>query len=82
VRRLHLDALLYCIVWAALAIYAWNAVSHRAGLLASIGLFLIVMPTSLILLSRTGSFRLERTIRWAILAVAAIAVLSFADLSR
>jgi hypothetical protein len=81
VRRLNLDALIYCIVWAALAIFAWNAVSHRAGLLASVGLFLIVMPTSAIILSRTGNFRLERGIRWAILAAAALALLSFADLS-
>ena len=80
-RRFNLDALLYCIVWAALAIYAWNAVSHQAGLLASVGLFLIVMPTSAILLSRTGNFRLERGVRWGILALAALAVLSFADLS-
>ena len=81
VRRLNLDALIYCIVWAALAIFAWNQVSHRAGLMASVGLFLIVMPTSAILLSRTGNFRLERAVRWAILAVAAIAILSFADLT-
>jgi len=39
------------------------------------------MPTSAILLSRTGNFRLERAVRWAILAVAAIAILSFADLT-
>ena len=82
VRRLNLDALIYCIVWAALAIFAWNQVSHRAGLVASVGLFLIVMPTSALILSRTGSFRLERAVRWGVLAVAALLLLSFADLSR
>ena len=79
-RRLNLDALAYCLVWAALAIFAWNAISHRAGLLASVGLFLIVMPTSAIILSRTGNFRIERGVRWSLLAIAALALLSFADL--
>ncbi len=80
-RRLNLDALIYCIVWAAVAVFAWNWVGHRAGLLASVGLFLIVMPTSAILLSRTGNFRLERGVRWAILGTAALALLAFADFS-
>ena len=79
--RLNLDALAYCVVWAALAILGWKLVDHRAGLLLSVGLFLIVMPTSAIILSRTGNFQLERGIRWSILALAALALFSFADLS-
>ena len=51
------------------------------GLLLTAGLFLIVMPTSALLLTRTGNFALERGVRWGILAVAAIALLSFVDLS-
>lgn len=79
-RRLNIDALIYCLAWAALAILGWKLVDHRAGLLLSVGLFLIVMPTSAMILSRTGSFALERGIRWGILAVAALALFSFADL--
>jgi hypothetical protein len=80
VRRLNIDALVYCLVWAALAIAGWKLVDHRAGLLLSVGLFLIVMPSSAVVLSRTGNFALERGIRWGILALAALALFSFADL--
>ncbi len=80
--RFNLDAFLYCLAWAALAILGWNVGGLRVGLLLSVGLFLIVMPTSAIILSRTGSFRRERIVRWGILAVAALALLSFSDLAR
>ncbi len=81
-RRFNLDAFLYCLAWAALAILGWNVGGLRVGLLLSVGLFLIVMPTSAIILSRTGSFKRERIVRWGILAVAALALLSFSDLAR
>ncbi len=81
-RRFNLDAFLYCLAWAALAIFGWNVGGLRVGLLLSVGLFLIVMPTSAIILSRTGSFKRERIVRWGILAVAALALLSFSDLAR
>lgn len=80
-RRFNLDAALYCIAWAALAFAGWNVGGLRAGLLLSAGLFLVVMPSSAFILSRTGSFKKERIVRWGILAVAALALLSFADLS-
>ena len=78
-RRLHLEALLYCIVWAALAILGWHLSGLKAGLLLSIGLFLIVMPMSAIILSRTGSFALERGVRWGLLGVSALILFSLAD---
>jgi hypothetical protein len=79
VPRLNVDALIYCIAWAALAIAGWHYSGLRAGLLLSAGLFLIVMPASAVILSRTGNFRLERGVRWAILAAAAAALISFVD---
>jgi hypothetical protein len=81
VRRPNLDALAYCIVWVALAVLGWQLAGIRAGLLLSIGLFLIVMPASAIILSRTGSFRAERIVRWGILAAAGIGLLSYADVA-
>jgi hypothetical protein len=77
-RRLNLEALLYCIVWVGLALLGWQLAGIRVGLLLSIGLFLIIMPTSAVILSRTGSFRAERTVRWGILAVAGIGLISYA----
>ena len=79
-RRFNLDAFLYCLAWAALAILGWRVGGIRTGILLSAGLFVIVMPTSALILSRTGSFGKERAVRWSILAVAALALLSYSDL--
>jgi hypothetical protein len=79
VRRLHVEALVYCIAWAALAILGLNLAGIKAGLLLSVGLFLIVMPTSALVLSRTGNFALERGVRWGILVASALVLLSVAD---
>jgi ABC-type long-subunit fatty acid transport system fused permease/ATPase subunit len=78
-RRLNLDALLYCVVWALLAILGWRVGGLRLGMLLSAGLFIIVMPASALILSRTGSFKAERVVRWGILAAAAIALFSYSD---
>jgi hypothetical protein len=80
-QRLNLEALVYSLVWGVLAVIGWQVAGLKAGILLSVGLFLVVMPTSAIVLSRTGNFALERGIRWGILALAALAVFSFADLS-
>ena len=80
-RRPNLDALAYCLAWVGLALLGWRLAGIRAGLLLSVGLFLIVMPASALILSRTGSFRAERTVRWGILAAAGIALLSYADVA-
>lgn len=69
--KLYPEALLFCVVWVALAVAGWAYEGMRAGLALSLGLFLIVMPVSAITLSRTGNFALERAVRWGILVVAA-----------
>lgn len=81
-HRFNLDAFLYCLAWAALAMAGWNVGGLRVGLLFSAGLFLIVMPTSALILTRTGNFKAERSVRWGILAMAALALLSFSDLAQ
>ncbi len=80
-RRFNLVAFLYCVAWAALAIAGWNVGGLRLGLLLSAGLFVIVMPLSALILTRTGNFRTERAVRWSILALSALALLSFSDLA-
>ena len=78
--RIYPEALLYCVLWVALALFGLDRLGWKAGLALSVGLFLIVMPASAIILSRTGNFALERGVRWGILAAAAIALFSLIDL--
>jgi len=79
--KLYPEALLFCVAWVALAVAGWALVDMRAGLALSVGLLLIIMPASVLTLSRTGSFVTERVVRWGILAVAAIILFSVADLA-
>jgi hypothetical protein len=78
--RLNLDALAYCVLWAVLAVLGWRVGGLKVGLLLSVGLFLLVMPTSALVLARTGNFTAERTLRWGLLAAAALLLASYADL--
>ena len=78
--RLYPEALLFCAIWAALAIYGGLELGWKAGAVLTLGLFILIMPTSALILSRTGSFSLERGVRWGILAAAAIVLLSMVDL--
>ena len=79
--KLYPEALLFCALWAALAIWGGLELGWKAGAALTLGLFILIMPTSALILSRTGNFTLERAARWGILVAAALAVLSFADFS-
>ena len=78
--KIYPEALLFCLLWAALAVAGWAWIGWTAGIVLALGLFLIIMPASAITLSRTGSFAIERGVRWGILAVAALVTFSLADL--
>jgi hypothetical protein len=80
VPRLNVEAAVFCLAWVLLAVFGLDRMGLKAGLLLSVGLFLVIMPASAITLSRTGNFALERGVRWGILAVAAAVTLSMADL--
>lgn len=80
--KLYPEALAFCILWSLLAVWGWSILGLTAGLLLSVGLFLIIMPTSALVLTRTSNFSLERAVRWGILLLAAISVFSAVDLSR
>jgi hypothetical protein len=75
------EALLFCILWVALALVGLWLFDWKAGLALSVGLFLVIMPASAITLSRTGNFALERGVRWGILGAAALGLLILAQLS-
>ena len=70
--KLYPEALLYCILWVALAVAGAVLFDWRIGLLLSVGLFLIIMPASALTLSKTGNFALERAVRWGILGLSAV----------
>jgi uncharacterized membrane protein YfcA len=78
--KIYPEALLFCVLWAALAFFGWSRIDWKAGLFLCFGLFLIIMPASAITLSRTGNFAIERGVRWTILIVAAVIALALADL--
>ena len=78
--RLYPEALMFCVAWVALAVAGWVYVDMRTGLALSVGLFLIVMPASALVLSKTGNFALERGVRWGILVAAALVLFAVADL--
>ena len=80
--RLYPEALLFCLVWAGLAVYGGLELGWKAGAALTLGLFILIMPTSALILSRTGNFAVERGVRWAILVVAAAVFLSLNDLAR
>jgi hypothetical protein len=78
--KLYPEALLFCLLWAALAIYGGLELGWKAGAALTLGLFVLIMPVSALILSRTGNFALERGVRWAILVAATLVTLSIADL--
>ena len=80
--RLYPEAALFCVLWAALAFFGWSRVGWQAGAALTLGLFAVIMPASAITLSRTGNFAIERGVRWGILIVAAIIIVSLADLTK
>ena len=61
-HRFNPDAALYSVLWALLAIFAWQRAGLAAGILLSAGLFPIVMISSMVMLSRTGSFAAEQAV--------------------
>jgi hypothetical protein len=79
--QLHVEALIFCLAWAALAVAGAFLLSWQAGMALSVGLFLIIMPASALVLSKTSNFALERGVRWGILALAALVLLSFLDVA-
>jgi hypothetical protein len=77
--KLHLEPLIFCIAWAAVAVAGFALIDWKAGVALSVGLFLLIMPTSILVLSRTSHFALERAVRWGILIAATLVLLSVAD---
>ena len=71
--KLHAEALVFCLAWAALAILGFIRAGPYAGALLSVGLLLLIMPTSSLVIAKSGDFAFERMARWGLLAAAALA---------
>ena len=66
------EPLLFCVAWAALAVAGGVLAGWFAGVILSLGLLAVIMPTSTLVVTRLEDFRIERIVRWGILAVAAL----------
>jgi hypothetical protein len=73
--RFHPEAFLFCVVWAMVAVAGAMIAGIWAGLVLSGGLVLVLMPVSAAILTRTEDLALERQVRWALLAIAALGTL-------
>ena len=69
----NLEALLFCLAWAALAVFAFVRSGYLAGSVLSVGLLLLIMPVSSLILDRTGHLGTERMARWGVLILATAA---------
>ncbi len=74
--RLHGEALLFCLAWAGLAVYAGVEAGWWVGVLISIGLLVVVSAASMQVLSQTHDEQMERHVRWGILIVTGLALLA------
>lgn len=70
--KFNADALLFCLAWAALAVFAFIRSGYLAGAILSVGLLIVIMPVSSLVLDKTGDLTKERLARWAVLALAAV----------
>lgn len=72
--KLNIDALLFALAWAALAIAGGMFGGFILGSALAFALLIVVMPVSGLILTKTNNFVLERQVRWAMLVAAAIGV--------
>ena len=72
--KLYPEPLLFCLAWAALAIWGGMA-SLWLGILLTGGLLMVLMPVSASIITKREDFALERQVRWGILLLAGLGAL-------
>jgi hypothetical protein len=75
--RLDPEALLFALLWAALAIAGGMLGGWTVGVALSVGLLLLISTTSSLVLSRYDNFTAERLARWSLLVLAAAGLLAW-----
>ena len=73
--RIHYEALLFCLAWAALAIAGGLYGGLWVGALLSFGLLILISASSMQILSQSEDPVMERQVRWGILIVAAMGLM-------
>jgi len=73
--RIHYEALLFCLAWAALAIAGGLYGGLWVGALLSFGLLILISASSMQILSQTEDPAMERQVRWGILIIAAMGLM-------
>ncbi len=76
-RKVHLEPLLFCLAWLALAIAGALLAGRWAGLVLSLGLLPILMASSALILTKMEDFAFERQVRWGIIVLAALALSAY-----
>ena len=77
----NFEALAFSLVWIVIALAGWSLAGWVAGVILSVGLLFVIMVSSAIIFSTSGNLLLERGVRWGILVVATIGLLSYLDLN-
>ena len=75
--RINVELLLFCLVWATLAIAGVMLGGWTIGLTLAIIVFLAISASTAIILSRSGDLAMERKMRWAIVIGGWIAFLLY-----
>lgn len=79
--RLHWEALLFCLAWAALALAGGIYGGLLIGALLSVGLLILISASSMQVLAQSEDPVMERQVRWGILVVAALALAVYLNAS-
>lgn len=75
--KLHAEALIFCLAWAALAIFAFVRAGYLVGSVMSVGLLLLIVPVSSLILDKTGDLGKERSARWGVLVLASLGLVLY-----
>ena len=78
----NFEALAFSLVWIIVAMAGWILAGWVAGVILSVGILFLIMISSAIIFSTSGNLLLERSVRWGILVIATIGLISYADLNR
>ena len=75
--RVNFEALAFSLVWIIIAMAGGILAGWVAGVILSVGVLFLIMASSAVIFSTSGNLVLERSVRWGILIVSAVALISY-----